>query len=845
MRDAEALGREEIVGALVAAADGPGAALISPPGSGASTVLRATAAALVRSGRRTRLLRFPDTRSGVTAFEPDEVVVVDDAQDASPSQALDLRDHALAHPVIIGVRAGSSADPLRWLWRSGSVAVHHLRPLGDDVIGRIVEQCAGGDLHRSTLDAIVRRAAGRPAFAVDEITSLVADDRLVVRSGLRCERRAGTVASGLVERAFDVLAGLPPGLRDAVETIAMAGRLPLSALAPLEIDLPALERRALVRVGRHGDRGFVRLEPPGLTPAVMVSLPPARGVELARRLCLLVIADLAPDARARVLLLAGEPVDLDDLAAAAYAAVRDGRAIEAADLAGRAAEYGPSGVAVEAEILTELGARGEAADRYATLMLDASAPGELRARAAMEHSLISMWDLGRPAEAVATATLLAESVAASPMGAAAAVHLASLQMYAGRPVDAARIVAGTDPGALGAAAPGATLVDAISRSMVEPTTVDVDPLRALIGRTDAGVLERGVVVAAAELVLELTGEYASAARVVREARAADGSETPASLAWMALAEARAELAIGRHDAARRAALESAALFADISHPSGLRWAAGAALLAAAMSGDRDVTQRAAAAFERVDDGVPFLDTDVLRARAWAADALGDSARAASLLREAVDVAEASGAVTLEAVALHDGYRLLGTQVRARLGDLARRAPVPAIVLRARHVELVAAGDAHGLLEVAAELERTGAHLLAAEVAADAERVAATSGARAVARTAAGQRARLTAACGEPVTPRLADRRPVDLTSRERGVASLAAQGWTSRQIAQELGVAVRTVENLLQRAYVKLGVHGRAELADLLGTRAGRDPQLGDDAWGERSRGGEHTTSSV
>jgi len=823
MRDVEALGRDEIVATLVASTDSRGAALIGAPGAGSSTVLRATAAALERAGRRARLLRFPDPRDRATAFDADEVVVADDAHDASPSQALDLRDHALTHPVLIGVRAGAPAAHLRWLWRSGSVARYQLDPLDDEVIGQIVASRAGGELHRATLDAIVRRSAGRPAFALDEIQSLVADDRLTARAGLLRDRLAGTVASGLVERAGDVLADLPGTLRDAVETIAMAGQLPHDAMATFEIDLPSLEQRALVEIARDGDRAIVRLDPPGLTPAVMVSLPPARALEVARRLRSLALGDLAPDARARVLLLAGEPVGLDDLAAAARTALRDGRSIEAADLARRAAAYGPSGTAVEAEVLTELGGRSAAAERYAALMLDPAAPGELRARAAMEHSLISMWDLGRPAEAVATATFLAEAASDSPMGPAAAIHLASLQMYAGRPVDAARIAAGTDAASLGAAAPGRVLVDAISRALVDPTTVDVEPLRALIDRLDQGVFERGVVVAATELVLELTGEYDDAARAVRDARASGPvNETPASLAWLALAEARAELAIGRHEPSGRAALESAGLFADISHPSGVRWATAASLLAASMGGDRDAMQRAVTAFDRLDDGVPFLDPDVLRARAWAAHTLGDSSRAAALLREAVDIAESSSSVTLEAVALHDRYRLLGAPVRARLSELARRAPVPAIVLRARHLELAAANDAAGLLDLAADFERTGARLVAAEVAAEAARVATTNGARSLARTAAGQRARLASSCGDPVTPGLADHRPVKLTERERGVASLAAEGRTSRQIAQEFAISVRTVENLLQRAYVKLGVHGRAELANLLAARTGQ-----------------------
>ena len=56
----------------------------------------------------------------------------------------------------------------------------------------------------------------------------------------------------------------------------------------------------------------------------------------------------------------------------------------------------------------------------------------------------------------------------------------------------------------------------------------------------------------------------------------------------------------------------------------------------------------------------------------------------------------------------------------------------------------------------------------------------------------------------------------ELTAREREVATLAAAGLTSREIAGRLVVSVRTVDNHLQRAYRKLGVTRREELADLL-----------------------------
>jgi DNA-binding CsgD family transcriptional regulator len=55
-----------------------------------------------------------------------------------------------------------------------------------------------------------------------------------------------------------------------------------------------------------------------------------------------------------------------------------------------------------------------------------------------------------------------------------------------------------------------------------------------------------------------------------------------------------------------------------------------------------------------------------------------------------------------------------------------------------------------------------------------------------------------------------------LTAAERETALLAAAGRTNREIAAELHLSVRTVDNRLQRVYAKLGISRRADLADLV-----------------------------
>ena len=55
-----------------------------------------------------------------------------------------------------------------------------------------------------------------------------------------------------------------------------------------------------------------------------------------------------------------------------------------------------------------------------------------------------------------------------------------------------------------------------------------------------------------------------------------------------------------------------------------------------------------------------------------------------------------------------------------------------------------------------------------------------------------------------------------LTASERRIAGLAARGASNREIAQELFVTPKTVENHLGRVYIKLAVNGRRELAAAL-----------------------------
>jgi DNA-binding CsgD family transcriptional regulator len=169
--------------------------------------------------------------------------------------------------------------------------------------------------------------------------------------------------------------------------------------------------------------------------------------------------------------------------------------------------------------------------------------------------------------------------------------------------------------------------------------------------------------------------------------------------------------------------------------------------------------------------------------------------------------------------LHDLMRTSGQDTSARLRELADACDSPLVSARARHAAAVRARDARELAGAADDFEALGAMLLAAEAASGAAEAFSRAGDRRAATAALRRSSALAAACEGAATPGLI--RPaaaVPLSGREREIVMLAAEGMTSKDIAERLYLSVRTVNNHLQHAYTKLGVSSRAGLAQVLGS---------------------------
>lgn len=271
-----------------------------------------------------------------------------------------------------------------------------------------------------------------------------------------------------------------------------------------------------------------------------------------------------------------------------------------------------------------------------------------------------------------------------------------------------------------------------------------------------------VPVNAAYLVLALTdqGSLDAAEDELVRGGLSDGPGGPTVMRWMPWARLRLREAQGR----------SASVDEDVA-PLREDDAAGRPMRALAW---RALQARVLARDGRTAEARTLAGQHLAWARAWGRPAaLGVALRAAALAGDTPD--RATGLA--EAVSVLEGSDSRTEEARARC-DLG--------------IALLRAGrrrDGRAALEAALE-------------------VALDCGARGV----AGVCAEELAVAGAPAGRLRFD----ELTASERRVAELASDGSTNREIAQELFVTPKTVENHLTRVYAKLGVHSRRALAGAL-----------------------------
>lgn len=261
------------------------------------------------------------------------------------------------------------------------------------------------------------------------------------------------------------------------------------------------------------------------------------------------------------------------------------------------------------------------------------------------------------------------------------------------------------------------------------------------------------------------------------------------------------------------------------------WLESMLCLACGMAGDaegaREAASRAAAARH---PAVTFVQPQIELAHAWAAAAEGAVTAGTRSARAAAALAAASGQHAVEVLARHAAVSFGDREQAGRLRELADLVDGPRARLAAEHAAALAAGDPDRLLVVSARFEAAELLLGAAESAAHAAELLRQRPADAARALAAADRAMTIArSCGARTPALIAIDQPSPLSARQREIATLARR-LSNTEIADLLGVSVRTVEGHIYHACVRLCLANRAALAAHIG---------GGDAAAPRSRGGE------
>lgn len=770
-----------------------------------------------------------------------------------------IAELAAGRPTILAVDDLSTADTvsvalIAQLFAAEAIALIATLPEGEPVPEGALPVAAAGDSIRIDVAAL-------DLDEVSELLALALDAPIAHRDAVELHRAShgnplflrelaiGAVEAGTLAHVGGLwqLDGDPvgtPALRDLIRArlrnLGTEERDAVERLAlcePLGIDefvrpgapeaLAELELRGMVRVDESGHGIAITLAHPQYAGAVRESLPRIRAISLLAEQ-----ADVVANGPMTVVdelriamwrLDAGRPSDPELL-------------IRSADLARRAHDH-------------------RTAERLAAAAIGA---GATDASVHLMHGEL-LWSLGRGAEAL-TALANAELAAREselPGAALAAIAAKRAEIYGGDPLGSERGIRLLEE--IGRALPEQQPILLISKATLVLHLLRAEEALALVDEADGGLgdspVERAIVSLARAMPLsqlqrsaealaeaEAGVAYASTVDAHIPRRRAQVPYAYALIESDRYEEARRTTIEMLHDAIRNddeltarhaeflmgrqfwsaGRLDTAARWfrdslsgAELRGPASLRGPSlGFLTVIACMQGDlvraRELRGRFEAGYDREDTLTALAD-------AWLARTEGDADAAARILDARVEQVLPLGAFHVAASFLHTlariGPRARLADAAERLAALERRTGSPEIGLRARHARAEASHDAAMLRGVGEEWERLGGLLFAAESFASAGQAARAAGRGREASADLQRSAALAGACEGARTPLLSFTDGTEpLTPREREIASLAAQGLSSNEIAQRLFLSPRTVNNHLQSTYSKLGIRGRREL---------------------------------
>ncbi|AGL14781.1 LuxR family transcriptional regulator [Actinoplanes sp. N902-109] len=749
------------------------------------------------------------------------VLAVDDAH------LLDAPSAALVHLLVregatlLGTLQAAEPVPvpISALWTEGLVAHAELAPLPDKDSRALLTALVGGPVEAGSAGRLGRLGGGNPLLLRELVMAAVGGGELELTYGFWRWTGRLALAPSLAELVDARIGGLTPGVRDVLELVAFGEPIGLSLVlrGADPADVEAAEERGLIRVIGDVRRHDVRLAHPLYGEVVRRTCPVTRARRLQATLATL-IADSGSRRRNDLLRVAvlrlhsGTTQDgalLLDAAAQAFGGFD-------IDLARRlAAAARDAGAGYPAAELLSVALLFADEPEQALAVLD-DAPGDT-ARQLTARAAVEFFGLGRIRAAdTLAATRLTDSADAARVHAFEAYLRLLLDDVARARELATGVLA--EPAASGPSQVLARCTLAfLAAASGDPATsrelLDAVHAETATWRRDTPTIQYALQMAQGALVTVsmdlpaidriLTAEFAG---LVQAGGFGLGS------GWVSLLQAHAAWLRGRTDEALRAVEQACAALARNRVYDG-----SAHYMRASVAAARGDIALATASLQLADDQInnsfavyyPWRE----QARAWTHACAGELSTAVRVQLAVAARARADGLFGHELLTLYDvvrlGYPHLVAERMAELGERVGGRMTPLLV---RHAQ--AGGDGEAQLTLAREFSVLGCLLYAAEAAATAVRLFRTArDPRALA--ASTLLADLLSRCDTLQTPALVAVQPA-LTVRERQVAELAAGGVRSKEIADQLFLSPRTVENHLQRVYTKLGVSGRNELAPAL-----------------------------
>jgi DNA-binding CsgD family transcriptional regulator len=762
-------------------------------------------------------------------------LVVDDAQWLDDASALLLHQLVVIHAVVAvaTVRTGEpTPGAVQSLWKDGGCERVAFAPLTRPETEQLLEQVLGGQVEGQLHQELWEASEGNTQYLRELVLSGLDAGTLVDDAGLW--RLVGSISPN--QRLHDLvgerLAGLGDDELTVLELLAFGEPLGVDVVASLvgSDALVRVERKGLVETALDGRRFEATLAHPVHGEVVRERTPLTRAREIQNWLSD-AIESHGNRRRADVLKVAiwrveaGGSTSPEVLVEAARQAGFAHDLETALRLAGAAHEIEPSFASgqILADVLYTLGRTEECEAVLADLEDDASSDAQ-RATLARVRVYNRYWHEGDLESAVAVVEEAKRHITDPDDRAELDGLLAVLEVTSGNQRDGV--------------ARGEPLVDHPYQRAVIQASLACSLGMPMLGRAeeamavaDVGVrayarlggqlnlYEPSLLVVAQALALSYLGRLDEADDLATTGYDRALADADAA-GWAFFSQARGVICLERGllDEAIRWWSEAAGLFRSVNHDGPQQWALLGLTLAHAYKGEAEAAAAILAEVERIEHPADMQGVSRHRARAWVKVASGRPADARGHLEEGLALAEKGELWPAAAAVLHDLARLghaddftvAAGEVQGRgLGEVGDAGLVRLLA--------EAEGDLDGMAAAVDRLGDAGAHLLAAE---GAYALASEHRRRGNAREATSWSRRAASwaeECPGARTPGLAvPDEPVPLTRREREVATLAAGGLASKDIADRLFVSVRTVDNHLGRVYDKLGISSRAELTELL-----------------------------